>query len=327
MAPRSATALLLWFSLLFAPALLADEVVLQNGITIKCRVTARDSSKVVVLVNGRAMTYKAADVAEIKLDPLPEFDEGTRLLAEGNISGAISAFEKVLHGERTLFQQEARARLICCYFQTNRPEDGLSTFLEMLRQTPDSPYVLSFPWQHGFKLRDPSALLSLVARHASAVPIAPALKAWILLASGKSAEGQSEVSSLTVSRDIALKELGIILQLRLLFEAKKYDECIKLTDEKMTALRDPARAWAYYWRGRCYFEKGDYTRAALDQLRVGTLYRASGPLAGDSLYWAGQCFEKMGRNDRAKREYTDAAVHFPAAVSAALARGRAAAIK
>lgn len=316
---RACSAIILIF--LAVPALLrADEVALKTGITIKGRVVARDARKVVVVTGGREMSYEADKVAEVKLAPIPEFEEGRRLLAAGKVAAAAAEFEKVVRGEKTLFQEEARACLVSCYLRANRPDEAVTTYLEMLREDPDSRHKFCFPWQYAVSLRDLSAIVGESGA-------ASALGAWAFLGQGKTAEAQERISSLLQSRNAATKEMGLILQLRLLFDQKKTDACLKLADEKEAGASDAVRPWLWYWRGRCLLAKGDCLRAALDLLRVATLYPANEPLAGECLYLAGQCFEKMGRNDRAKREYREAAANFPVSIAADLARDRAAALK
>ncbi|NOZ21059.1 MAG: tetratricopeptide repeat protein [Planctomycetes bacterium] len=305
----------------------ADEVILKSGISLKGQVVGRNSRQVAIMSSGRKMTYKTDDVVSVKLDPLPEFEEGKKHLAEGNVAAAIRAFERVLSGPRVLFQEDARAELVFCYFRSGRPDDAVAAFLDMVREAPDSRHRWRFPWHYEGELGNASRIRKEIesARHATG--LRSALEAWVALVSGNIAEAQSKIPFLLRDKDPVVAGVGIILQIRLLYQSKDLEECMKLAAQQKPKAPDDVQPWLDYWRGRCFLAKKDYPRAALAFLHVPTLYPQNECLAGDSLYLVGQCFEKMGETDRARREYAALMSQFPAAMAADQARKRAGALK
>ncbi|MGH7281774.1 MAG: tol-pal system protein YbgF [Polyangiaceae bacterium] len=85
-----------------------------------------------------------------------------------------------------------------------------------------------------------------------------------------------------------------------LVNAKKYDEALDAFAAFLVKWPDhPNADNATYWRGECYFAKGDYPHAA-EQLE-GTIARFPyGNKVPDALLKLGATYEKMGDMDRAK---------------------------
>ncbi|MEW6356186.1 MAG: tetratricopeptide repeat protein [Planctomycetota bacterium] len=320
MTSRSACAFAV--SWLLVSVLCADEIVLSSGITLKGQVVERNSKQVVIVSSGRKIAYKASEVGTVKLDPLPEFEEGQKLLAEGNVAAAIRAFEKVLNGDRVLFQEDARAKLVFCYFRTGRPGDAVAAFLEMLRKAPDSRHRSGFPWHYEGELTAPMQIRKTIAEARKTVNLAPALDAWVSLVAGETAGAQKQISALVQSKDPVTAGIGTILQLRLLFESGKLVEYTRLVAEKKWTARDDVWAWIWYWEGRRLMAEKDYPRAALALLHAPAVYPENECLAGDCLYLVGQCFEKMNQKDRARNEYAALMSQFPIALAADQARKR-----
>jgi tol-pal system protein YbgF len=88
-----------------------------------------------------------------------------------------------------------------------------------------------------------------------------------------------------------------------LVDAKRYDRALEALTAFLTRYPDhPYAENATYWRGECYFAKGEYLRAA-EQFEA-VLTRYSGNKAPDALLKMGMAHDRLGAPDRA-REYWD----------------------
>jgi tol-pal system protein YbgF len=86
-------------------------------------------------------------------------------------------------------------------------------------------------------------------------------------------------------------------------DAKRYDRALESLSAFLTRYPDhPYAENATYWRGECYFAKGEYLRAAEQFEAVVTRY--SGNKAPDALLKMGMAHDRLGSPDRA-REYWD----------------------
>lgn len=85
--------------------------------------------------------------------------------------------------------------------------------------------------------------------------------------------------------------------------AKQYDRALEALAAFLVRWPDhPYAENAMYWRGECYFARGEYLRAA-EQFEA-VLARFNGNKAPDALLKIGHCHDRLGSSDRAK-EYWD----------------------
>jgi tol-pal system protein YbgF len=84
-----------------------------------------------------------------------------------------------------------------------------------------------------------------------------------------------------------------------LVDAKRYDRALEALTAFLTRYPDhPYAENATYWKGECYFAKGDYLRAAEQFEAVLTHY--SGNKAPDALLKMGMAHDRLGAPDRAR---------------------------
>lgn len=94
---------------------------------------------------------------------------------------------------------------------------------------------------------------------------------------------------------------------RSLVTGKQYDRALEAFASFLSTYPDhPYAENATYWRGECYFAKGEYLRAA-EQFEA-VLSRYNGNKAPDALLKIGMCHDHLGSPDRAK-EYWDRLRH------------------
>lgn len=88
-----------------------------------------------------------------------------------------------------------------------------------------------------------------------------------------------------------------------LVNSKQYDRALEALAAFLVRWPDhPYAENAMYWRGECYFARGEYLRAA-EQFEA-VLARFNGNKAPDALLKIGICHDRLGSSDRAK-EYWD----------------------
>ncbi len=84
---------------------------------------------------------------------------------------------------------------------------------------------------------------------------------------------------------------------------KQYDRALESLSAFLVRFPDhPYAENATYWRGECYYARGEYLRAA-EQFEA-VVARGAGMKAPDALLKIGACHERLGASDRAK-EYWD----------------------
>jgi tol-pal system protein YbgF len=96
-----------------------------------------------------------------------------------------------------------------------------------------------------------------------------------------------------------------------LVNAKKYDQALDALAAFLVKWPDhPYADHALYWRGECYFARGDYARAA-DQFDGVVARFPAGAKVPDALLKLGMSHQRLGNQPRAKEAYARLAKDFP----------------
>jgi tol-pal system protein YbgF len=96
-----------------------------------------------------------------------------------------------------------------------------------------------------------------------------------------------------------------------LFNAKRYDQALDALAAFLVKWPDhPYADNAMYWRGECYFAKGDYARAA-DQFEGVVKRFPAGDKVPDALLKLGMSQDKLGHGAKAKESYDRLVHQFP----------------
>jgi tetratricopeptide (TPR) repeat protein len=105
------------------------------------------------------------------------------------------------------------------------------------------------------------------------------------------------------SEDALLKRLDaaqILLQLR------DYDRAIQRLQDLLPLASQEMRVEAQFYLGEAYFQKGDFSQAVLEYMKVKYLDPGGGlDWAVTAIYNAGICYEKLGKLEEAKKMYQD----------------------
>ncbi|HEY4393840.1 MAG TPA: tol-pal system protein YbgF [Polyangia bacterium] len=96
-----------------------------------------------------------------------------------------------------------------------------------------------------------------------------------------------------------------------LVNAKKYDQALDSLAAFLVKWPDhPYADHAMYWRGECYFARGDYARAA-DQFEGVVARFPAGAKVPDALLKLGMSQQRLGNQPRAREAYARLAKDFP----------------
>jgi tetratricopeptide (TPR) repeat protein len=271
---------------------------------------------------GREVEIPAWRIERLEAEWTAPHVEADRRWAENRWDEARRKYaEAYAADKRAWVRQRILAQIVWCHRALEQFELAGDVFAQMVRYTPDTPYLDAIPlvWQSRHL---PSSELERRAQVWLEVQNSPAVTlmgaSWLL--SGRDAGvARQRLQSLRSSPDRAIAALAQAqLWRQQVVTATEAD--LAQWQSTVEAMPPSLRAGPYYVLGKALGHHDRFEDAALAMLRVPILYPRHRMLAAEALIGAGQWLERLGQSGEAVRLYQETAMQYPGTDAAQLAR-------
>jgi tetratricopeptide (TPR) repeat protein len=309
-----------------APRSLAEDTVWLKSAGESERIYARQGT--ILDYTGEALTLapnirlKAEQVVRVDSAWSAAQQSGDRLLAEGEFSKALAAYQQAFKEEqRRWVKRMILAQMIACYRGEGQLDSAAAAFLALVKDDPATKEFHAIPlvWFSSPRQRTSAAKASEWLR--SKEPIERLIGASHLLASPDGGAALETLEALSILPDtpIALLAQAQIWLARLATCKPREPEQWAEAVEK---LPEPLRAGPYFVVARAFARHKQPLRAAEFYVRVPILHNKQYHLAAQSLWEAGELFAKLGRSQDAERCYRELVKDYAHAAVAEMAENK-----
>ena len=275
--------------------------------------------------SGRRLSIPAAQVAEIISDWPASYSRAVEQMNDGQYAAAIAQFREAFAEEqRAWVRPRILADVVVCFHNAGQFENACVTFLQILQQDPQTPYLESMPlvWQ---PLETP-ARLATRARAWLAEANPPAIRllaaSWLLTAAADRAAAEQALRQLARGADspVALLAQAQIWRNQLVTVTP---EMLQAWQESLAKLPAALRGGPTYLMGQAQAKLDLHPDAELTLLRVAVLHPRQRTLGQAALFAAAKSLQAAGATAEARLIYQQAAELAPQSGLAQEAMARA----
>jgi tetratricopeptide (TPR) repeat protein len=299
---------------------MGDVIAVQGKpVTVGVKIVDFDKGQVrVKLPSGRLVQRNIADVQYLRITGWETFNEAEKLHRDGKLQSAADHYEKLLDPRDAVGvirydrQQLVRCRLLQVYNVLGRFDRAVELYVAIVQEMPECLETLR---PRKLPAADSSFLESAVRHIDSTIARHPSDKIGKSLTEWRNTwpgiEPLKAVSPTASKQDPkpnpVRKEIAPIAQL---VKEQQFNRSLERIETLLTPQAGHLRADLYYWQGRALMGKAkgqdtkDMRRAGLALMRV-VIHYPDHPLAAECLYTAGTLCHQTGRDEAARRLWSE----------------------